>query len=282
MPFMAILTLHCPDRPGIGAKVATCLHENGCNIEESAQFHDKMTNRFFMRVLTSKVDASVVDTFCDQFVGVADSYDMDWHFHDAETPVKTLIMVSQEDHCLHDLLYRIRSGHINMDVVAIVSNHDNCRLLAERYGISFYHMPITPDNKPAQEATLKEIASNANAELIILARYMQILSDDVCKMYHGRMINIHHSFLPGFKGARPYTQAYERGVKMIGATAHFVTKDLDEGPIIAQETLSVTHADTAQDLRNKGRDIEARVLSAAAALYAERRVFLHNGRTVIL
>jgi formyltetrahydrofolate deformylase len=279
---MHILTLHCPDQSGIVAKVATCLHDNGCNIEESAQFHDTLSGHFFMRVVVSETQSGGIQKFEKCFCGYADDYKMTWRLYNAETPVKTLLMVSKADHCLNDILYRVRIKQLNLEITSIVSNHDSCRPLADRYQLPYYHWPVSKDTKANVESKLSDLIEQTDSELIVLARYMQILSSDLCDAYKGRIINIHHSFLPGFKGAKPYAQAYERGVKMIGATAHFATEDLDEGPIIEQETKRITHADTPEKLQAKGRDIESRVLSSAIELYSERRIFLHNGRTVIL
>lgn len=227
-------------------------------------------------------DILALNTLKDHFQDIANHFAMDWNMFAQNEPVRTLLMVSKEDHCLHDLLYRTAARQLNIQVTGIVSNHDTCRNLADHYDITYHHLPITPQTKDEQESVLKSFIAETDTKLIVLARYMQILSSHMCAAYSGRMINIHHSFLPGFKGARPYHQAYKRGVKMIGATAHFVTPDLDEGPIIEQDTLRITHADSADDLRNKGRDIESSVLSAAVKHYADRRVFLHGDRTVIL
>ena len=208
---------------------------------------------------------------------------MTWEICDLERPLKTLIMVSKEDHCLHDLLYRWNTGNLNIDITAIVSNHKTCQKRAENHNVPFHHLPIDKDHsKEAQEKELCNIIEKNDVELVILARYMQILSDRITKEYTGRIINIHHSFLPGFKGAKPYHQAYERGVKIIGATAHFTSEDLDEGPIIEQEIMRINHSFTPKKLQATGRDIESRVLARAVNMFTERRIFLHDGRTVIL
>ncbi len=279
---MYALHLHCKDQPGIVAAVATSLRDCHCNIEESAQFHDALSEQFFMRVVFSPLKDGAENSFKTQFANIAEKFEINWQIHDLSAPIKTLILVSKADHCLNDLLYRWRTGHLNIEITGIVSNHEDHRTLVEERGLSFHHLPINADNKAAQEQALSEIIEDQNAELIILARYMQILSGDMCDKYAGRIINIHHSFLPGFKGARPYHQAYERGVKIIGATAHFATGDLDEGPIIEQETVRITHSDTPKKLQMIGQDTESKVLARAIRLYAERRIFLHGPRTIIL
>lgn len=277
---MYILRLHCPDKPGVVAAVATALSEAHCNIEESAQFNDHLSGRFFMRVVFAPLKEDAKQAFETRFSAIARDFAMDWEITDQNAPVKALILVSKADHCLNDLLYRWRTSHLNIDIKAVVSNHEDSRKLVEERGLEFHYHPVDGDNKKEKE--LCEIIEGGKVELVILARYMQVLSDDFCKAYAGRVINIHHSFLPGFKGAKPYTQAYERGVKIIGATAHFATSDLDEGPIIDQETVRVDHTYTPEKMQNLGRDTEARVLARAIELYTERRVFLHGQRTVIL
>ncbi len=279
---MHILRLQCIDTPGIVAAVATALRDTGCNIEESAQFFEHSSGRFFMRVMFSEVETGAAAKFTRVFAAPAQQFAMDWRVCKAGEPVKTLIMASREDHCLADLLYRWRSKSLAIDPVAIGSNHEIVKDLSAQHDIPFHYLPITPDTKAAQEQKIRDIVQQTGAELIVLARYMQVLSDKFCADYAGRLINIHHSFLPGFKGARPYHQAYDRGVKLIGATAHFVTPDLDEGPIITQEVQQVTHRDTPDMLQQLGRDTESRALARAVRLYAERRVFLHGNRTVIL
>ena len=276
---MYILTLSCPDQPGIVASVSKCLFENGCNIEEAAQFHEEQDNHFFMRIIFS----GDRDAFEVCFTQIAAQFDMDWQIYSGDEALKTLILVSKWDHCLHDLLYRAQAEHLNIGVTAVASNHEVTCDMVERYDIPFHYLPIkNKDDKDAQEQQIKDLIEQSGAELIILARYMQILSGEFCENYAARAINIHHSFLPGFKGARPYHQAHARGVKMIGATAHFVTSDLDEGPIIAQYTRQVDHTHTADKMQMLGRDIERQTLAEAVKLYSERRIFLHNGRTVIL
>ena len=278
-----ILRVDCRDQPGIVAAVASCLQDNNFNIEDASQFSDKLSGRFFMRmVVRPQSDNKTTQNFANSFGDVANDFEMDWDVHPEEENVRALIMVSREDHCLNHLLYKTRTGHLPLDIVAIASNHDNNKPLAERYKLPFHHLPITKETKQAQEAQITDLIEETGAELVVLARYMQILTDDLCSRYAGRIINIHHSFLPGFKGAKPYHQAYERGVKIIGATAHFATHDLDEGPIIEQETARIDHSMDADDMRLLGQDIESRVLTNAIKYYAQRRVFLHGNRTVIL
>lgn len=276
---MFILRLHCTDAPGIVAAVATALARSNCNIEESSQFHDSFSGRFFMRVVWSPLAANAESGFRETFAQIAAGFQMKWSIDSQETPVRALVLVSKDDHCLNDLLYRWRTKHLNIDIAAIASNHGNNSALVESHGLPFHRLPT---EKAAQEKEIAHLAEATGAQLIVLARYMQILSATLCARYEGRIINIHHSFLPGFKGAKPYHQAYERGVKIIGATAHFATEDLDEGPIIAQETVHVDHTLTPLKMQALGRDTESRVLAKAIALYAERRIFLHGKRTIIL
>lgn len=282
MAVMNVLRLQCDDQPGIVAAVAATLSNNQCNIEESAQFHDPASNQFFMRVVFSCPSDSCSISFKERFADNAARYGMDWQLCDLKRPVKTLLLVSKADHCLHDLLYRWRSGHLPIDITGVVSNHATLGPLVAQHDLPFHHLPISAANKADQEKQIAEIIEQTGSELIVLARYMQVLSNHMCSKYAGRIINIHHSFLPGFKGARPYHQAYERGVKIIGATAHFATPDLDEGPIIAQDVIPVSHADGPGDLQAVGQDTESRVLSRAVKLYAQRRIFVHGSRTVIL
>jgi formyltetrahydrofolate deformylase len=276
-----VLRLSCADRPGLVAKVATLLADHGANITDAQQFDDPATGRFFMRVVFVVASGSI-DDMRAAFAPVGAAIEADWAIHDAAELKRVLLMVSKFDHCLGDLLYRRRIGELPMDVVAIVSNHPKTALHTTMIGdIPFHHLPVTRDTKHEQEAALKRIVDETGAELVVLARYMQILSDDLSRFLSGRCINIHHSFLPGFKGAKPYHQAHERGVKMIGATAHYVTADLDEGPIIAQDVEPISHADTPDDLVRKGRDIERRVLAAAVAYHLQDRVLLNGHRTVV-
>lgn len=275
-----VLTLTCDDQPGIVASVATKLAEQGGNITEATQFDDPETGKFFLRIA---FDAEKdIEGFRNAFMADVEQFHMTWNLREANAKRKVLILVSKFDHCADDLLYRSRIGELNMEVVGIVSNHPQDSLnLSAVDGIPYHHLPITKETKPEQEAQIKQIINATGAELIVLARYMQILSDDLSKFLDGRCINIHHSFLPGFKGAKPYHQAYARGVKMIGATAHYVTHDLDEGPIIVQDVESVSHADTPEDLVQKGRDIERRVLAKAVAYHLQDRV-LQNGRKTVV
>ena len=276
-----VLTLDCADQPGITARVTGFLFERGCNILDAQQFRDPVSDRFFMRVAFDPVETSS-DTMREAFDAFAQSFAMDWKIVSQDRPKRVIIMVSKGDHCLVDLLYRWRTGELNIDPVAIVSNHPREAAIRTDIGdIAFHHVPVTPVAKPEAEARLRMIADEAGAELVVLARYMQIFSDEQSAHFAGRCINIHHSFLPGFKGARPYHQAHARGVKIIGATAHFVTADLDEGPIIHQDVERITHADSPADLVRKGRDIERRVLAEAVRLFTSERVLMNGNRTVV-
>lgn len=277
-----ILRLQCADRPGLVAEVANYLAGRGCNIIDAQQFNDQLNDRFFMRVAFVPGADQSLESLRDGFTAVADCAGMEWSLRDQAAPKKVILMVSKWDHCLGDLLYRHRIGELPMDLVAIISNHPRDLLHTSLIGdLPYHHLPVTKDTKPEQEARIKDIVTDTGAELIVLARYMQILSDDLAAFLSGRCINIHHSFLPGFKGARPYHQAHARGVKMIGATAHYVTADLDEGPIIHQDVESISHADVPDELVRKGRDIERRVLSEAVRLHLNDRVFLNDARTVV-
>ena len=278
-----ILTLSCDDRPGIVANVTGLLFENGANILEAQQFDDVETGRFFMRVVFDLEKAEDGEKLSKLFENsAAKKYEMNWRLRPAGQRRKVLLLVSKFDHCLGDLLYRMRIGELNMEAVGIVSNHPkealNLTLLGD---IPYHYFPITKDTKPQQEARIKEVVEATGAELVVLARYMQVLSDDLAGYFEGRCINIHHSFLPGFKGAKPYHQAHARGVKIIGATAHFVTADLDEGPIIVQDVEHISHADTPDDLVRKGRDVERRVLARAVHFYLEDRVLLNGSKTIV-
>ncbi|MGH1456058.1 MAG: formyltetrahydrofolate deformylase [Alphaproteobacteria bacterium] len=279
---MFILRVKCEDRAGIVAAVSTCLSNAECNIEESAQFNDQNSGQFFMRVMFSPITDVAKENFCSNFEKVACGFDMHWDVHDCSDKVRSIIMVSKEDHCLHEILYRWASGNMAIDIAGVVSNHETCRKLVEGHGLPFYYLPTTPDTKEEQEQALRGIIADTGSDLIVLARYMQILSEEFSHDYAGQVINIHHSFLPGFKGARPYDQAYARGVKLIGATAHFATSDLDEGPIIEQETVRISHADDVRKLREIGRDTEKLVLARSINIYTQRRIFLNGSRTVIL
>jgi formyltetrahydrofolate deformylase len=277
-----ILTLSCPDRPGIVAAVATLLASQGCNILESAQYDDVDTGRFFMRVVCQPVvDGVTHEGLKAAFHPVAAQFGMDWKFHDATRRLRVLIMVSKQDHCLNDLLYRYKVGALPMDPVAIVSNHRDSYQLAASYDIPFHHLPVSATTKPAQEAKLWALIEEYGAELVVLARYMQVLSDGLAQKLEGRAINIHHGLLPSFKGAKPYHQAHARGVKLIGATAHYVTGVLDEGPIIEQEVARVEYNMRAEDLVALGRDVECQVLARAVRGHLEHRVFLNGQKTVV-
>ena len=276
-----VLTLSCADRPGITARVTSFLFERGGNILEAQQFNDRSSDAFFMRVEFDPGEASreIIRT---EFAPIAAEHAMDWKLALRDRPRRVLIMVSKFDHCLADLLYRWRIGELPMEPVAIISNHLRAAIEHTHLGdIPFHHLPVTSGEKSAQEAKVRAIAEESGAELVVRARYMQILSDEQAAHFSGRCINIHHSFLPGFKGAKPYHQAYERGVKMIGASAHYVTADLDEGPIIHQDVEPISHADTPDQLVRKGRDIESRVLAEAVRLHLEDRVLLNGQRTVV-
>ena len=276
-----VLTLSCADRPGITARVTSFLFERGGNILEAQQFNDRSSDAFFMRVEFDPGEASR-EMIRTEFAPIAAEHAMDWKLALRDRPRRVLIMVSRFDHCLADLLYRWRIGELPMEPVAIISNHPRAAIEHTHLGdIPFHHLPVTSGEKSAQEAKVRAIAEESGAELVVLARYMQILSDEQAAHFSGRCINIHHSFLPGFKGAKPYHQAYERGVKMIGASAHYVTADLDEGPIIHQDAESIGHADTPDALVRKGRDIESRVLAEAVRLHLEERVLLNGQRTVV-
>ncbi|MEG3164037.1 formyltetrahydrofolate deformylase [Sphingomonas sp. PB2P19] len=283
MTDICTLTLSCDDRPGLVATVATFLATRGGNILDAQQFDDQQTRRFFMRVVFALTDpAWTIDRVRDAFAATGAQHAMDWRLRSAKDRQRVLLLVSKFDHCLGDLLYRRRIGELQMDVVGIVSNHPQIALQTTMIGDTpYHHLPVTRDTKPEQEARIKRIVTDTGADLIVLARYMQILSDDLAGFLAGRCINIHHSFLPGFKGAKPYHQAHERGVKMIGATAHYVTADLDEGPIITQDVEPISHADTAEDLVRKGRDIERRVLAAAVSHHLDDRVLLNGSRTIV-
>lgn len=277
------LTLSCANQSGIVAHVAATLYEAGGNILEAQQYDDLASNRFFMRVEFNVADASSTsESLRAVFTPTAQKYAMQWSLRAKSKFHRVILLVSKFDHCLVDLLYRCKIGELPMQVVGIISNHpqdhSNQQLIGE---IPYYHLPITAETKPQQESQIKSVIEVNRADLIVLARYMQILSNDMSNHLRGRCINIHHSFLPGFKGAKPYTQAFDRGVKMIGATAHYVTDELDEGPIIVQDTEHVSHTDTADDLARKGRDIERRVLSRAVFYHLEDRVLINDKKTVV-
>ena len=275
------LRLSCPDRTGISARVMSFIADRDCNILEAQQFSDQVTNRFFMR-LDVDPRGNDVAALRKGFAEIAANFEMEWDLRDPDWTPKVILMVSAFDHCLGDLLYRVRIGEITMEVPAIISNHPRDKRATTLIGdIPYHHLPITKDTKPAQEAKIRQIVTESGADLVVLARYMQIFSDEMASFLTGRCINIHHSFLPGFKGAKPYHQAYQRGVKMIGATSHYVTDDLDEGPIIAQDVEAIGHTERPEDLVAKGRDVERRVLAKAVRVHLEDRVFLNGERTVV-
>ncbi|MBB2910953.1 formyltetrahydrofolate deformylase [Streptosporangium becharense] len=274
-----VLTLSCPDRPGVVAAVSGLLAGKGCNIIESQQFGDAVTERFFMRVQFSSPlpDAELRAAFA----ALAPELGMDFKLRDASVKPRVLVMVSKFGHCLNDLLYRTRSGLLDIEIVAVVSNHPDMRPLTQSYGIDYHHLPVTPETKAKQEQEVLTLVGHYQADLVVLARYMQVLSEDLCAKLAGNVINIHHSFLPSFKGAKPYHQAYSRGVKLIGATAHYVTPDLDEGPIIEQEVARVNHTHSPEDLAAIGRDVECQVLARAVRWHSEQRVLLDGHKTIV-
>ncbi len=276
-----VLNLTCTDRPGIVAAVTTELAAIGANIAESNQFWDRKSGRFFMRIAFAAGEATSREDVERALKAPIERFDMKTELANLARRPKIIVMVSKFDHAMLHLLYQVKVGWLNADVAAIVSNHEDYRRVAEAEGLAFHCWPVTRDNKPEQEAKLLELVNSSRADLVVLARYMQVLSDDLSKRLFGRVINIHHSFLPSFKGAKPYHQAYDRGVKLIGATAHYVTPDLDEGPIIEQDVERVTHAMSAEDFVAAGRDIESRVLARAVKMHLEHRVMLNGNRTVV-
>ncbi|GBR29332.1 formyltetrahydrofolate deformylase [Gluconobacter kondonii] len=278
-----VLTLSCPNRPGIVAAISGKLAELDANITEAQQFDDRDSTVFFMRIVFEVAqDRTSAQQLREALAVLGNNFSMEWALHDRSVRPKVLLMVSRFDHCLVDLLYRWRIGELPIEPVGIVSNHPRDVFAdLDFYGIPFHHVPVTKETKPAQEAHVLDLLASSGAELVILARYMQVLSNEMAASLSGRCINIHHSFLPGFKGARPYHQAFARGVKLIGATAHYVTLDLDEGPIIEQDVERISHADTPEDLIRKGRDIERRVLARAVRYHIERRTIINGSRTVV-
>ncbi|MFV0409626.1 MAG: formyltetrahydrofolate deformylase [Paracoccus sp. (in: a-proteobacteria)] len=276
-----VLTVACPTRRGIVAAISGFLAAHGCNITDSTQFDDLEAGRFFMRVSFRDEDGHGIEPLHAGFAPIAGEFDMDSAIFDASKRMKVLLMVSSFGHCLNDILYRWRIGALPIEIVGVVSNHLTYQKLVVNHDIPFFQAKVSAQTKPEAEVRLMEIVEETGAELIVLARYMQILSDRLCQKMSGRIINIHHSFLPSFKGANPYKQAYERGVKLIGATAHYVTADLDEGPIIEQDTVRVTHAQSPADYVSLGRDVEAQVLARAIHAHIHHRVFLNGNRTVV-
>ncbi|HSX94356.1 MAG TPA: formyltetrahydrofolate deformylase [Hydrogenophaga sp.] len=275
-----VLTLSCQDRPGIVHAVSGFLFQHGGNIEEAAQYNDHDTGLFFMRVQFACAQLSQAE-LRERLGAFAEPFGMRWGLHPLAQPLRTVLFVSKEGHCLNDLLFRWKSGLLPLDIRAIVSNHRDFYQLAASYNVPFHHIPVTAATKAQAEAKQLEIIRAEGAELVVLARYMQILSNELCRELAGRAINIHHSFLPSFKGAKPYYQAHDRGVKLIGATAHYVTADLDEGPIIEQDVARVDHTDTVEDLTALGRDTESQVLARAVKWHGEHRVLLNGHKTVV-
>ena len=275
------LTVTCQSTRGIVAAIAGYLAENGCNITDSAQFDDAETGRFFMRVSFVHETGCKLAALRQGFAPIAEDLGMTAAFHDESEKMKVVIMVSRFGHCLNDLLYRWRIGALAVDIVAVISNHMDYQKVVVNHDIPFHCIKVTKDNKPLAEGEQMRIVREAGAELVVLARYMQVLSDEMCREMSGRIINIHHSFLPSFKGANPYKQAFERGVKLIGATSHYVTADLDEGPIIEQDIIRVTHAQSPEDYVSLGRDVESQVLARAIHAHIHRRVFLNGNKTVV-
>ncbi len=276
-----ILTLSCPDRTGIVYNVSGLLLKRLGNIIDAQQFGDAETGRFFLRVHFALPEGTTIEPLEKDFEELATQFQMQWNIYDAQRKARLLILVSKQGHCLNDLLFRVHSKQLHAEIVGIVSNHRDFESMAQANGVPFHYLPVTPETKAQQEAQILAIAEQERSDLVVLARYMQILSPELCKALQGRAINIHHSFLPSFKGARPYYQAHARGVKIIGATAHYVTHDLDEGPIIEQDIERVDHAMSAQDLTQVGSDVESLVLSRAVRSHVEHRILLNGSRTVV-
>jgi len=276
-----VLILSCPDRPGIVHDVAGFLTKRAGNILESQQFGDQLTGRFFMRIDFEIPGPAMAEELRVEFAPVAAEYGMEYEMWDAKAPYRTLIMASKHLHCLNDLLFRWSTGTMQIEIPAVVSNHPDAKKLCDLYGLEFHHIPVTPDTKADAEARLMSLIREHGVHVVVLARYMQVLSDDLCRVMAGRIINIHHSFLPSFKGAKPYHQAHVRGVKIIGATAHYVTNDLDEGPIIEQDVDRVKHTHTPEEMVVMGRDVESRVLARAVSWHVQHRVMLDRTRTVV-
>ncbi|GAB3559560.1 formyltetrahydrofolate deformylase [Spelaeicoccus albus] len=278
-----VLTLDCEESPGIVSAVSGFLAGHGCDIIENKQFDDWRARHFFMRVhVASEGGSSDIDTLRKAFEPIGEKFEMRWKLERRDTKPRIVIMVSKSGHCLADLLYRSRIGELSAEIVAVVSNHRNQQELTEWHGVPFHHIPVTKDTKPEAEARLESLLDDLDVELVVLARYMQVLSDELSARLSGKCINIHHSFLPAFKGAKPYHQAYERGVKMVGATAHYITADLDEGPIIAQQVIDVDHTYGPEDLVAIGRDAEVAALTRAVRWHCDGRVFAAGSRTVVL
>ena len=282
-PQQTIFTFHCPDRLGVFAKVSGLFYECGAHINETSSYNDPRTERFFFRcVFDDRVLNVDMAEFTRRIETLATEQDMVYQLRALDKKPRVLVAVSKYDHCLNALLGKWKSGILPVDIVSVMSNHPDCKSIVDWYGVPYYHFPITPHTKPQQEQQILQLIEEQNIDLFVLARYMQILSDDMCNQLEGRAINIHHSFLPGFKGAKPYHQAYERGVKVIGATAHYVNRDLDEGPIIVQEVKPIDHELSIEQMVHMGHDIEATALAQAVRLHAEMRVIMNGQRTVIL
>jgi formyltetrahydrofolate deformylase len=282
VPTENVLILSCPDQRGIVATVTALLFEHGANIEESQQFDDVRTDQFFMRIRFSvEMGGPSAQRWRELFTPVATTYAMDWSIRDAAAPYRALVMVSRFGHCLNDLLFRWKSGALNMDIPAVVSNHRDLEPLVASYGIPFHHVPVTPETKPEAEQVLRRLVAEHDVDLVVLARYMQILSADFIAAMPERVINIHHSFLPAFAGGQPYHAAFTRGVKIIGATSHYVTADLDAGPIIAQDVVAVSHKDSVEDMIRKGRDLEKIVLARAVYAHLQHQILVYENRTVV-
>lgn len=276
-----ILTLSCPDRTGIVYRVTGLLFELGCNIRDAQQFGDEESGRFFLRVHFDMAGGAALEALRERFAALAGEYAMDWQLHDARRRARLLVLVSKQGHCLNDLLFRAHSQQLKVDIAAVASNHADFAALSASYGVPFQHLPVSAENRAQQEQQIIDLVEREQIDLVVLARYMQILSPRLCAALAGRAINIHHSFLPSFKGAQPYHQAHARGVKIIGATAHYVTADLDEGPIIEQDVARVDHAMTPRDLVRLGSDVESLVLARAVRRHVEHRILLNGHRTVV-
>ena len=276
-----VLTVSCKSTRGIVAAISGYLADQNCNIVDSSQFDDLDTGKFFMRVSFISEGGATLDDLVEGFKPISEKFGMVSEIHDATQRMKVLLMVSRFGHCLNDLLYRWKIGALPIEIVGVVSNHFDYQKVVVNHDIPFYHIKVTKENKPQAEAQLMDLVEQTGTELIVLARYMQVLSDNLCKKMSGKIINIHHSFLPSFKGANPYKQAFERGVKLIGATAHYVTADLDEGPIIEQDVARITHAQSAEDYVSIGRDVESQVLARAIHAHIHHRTFINGNRTVV-
>lgn len=276
-----VLTVECKSQTGVVSAVSTFLADRGCNIIDAAQFNDSETDRFFARMTFEALETESLEQLEAEFAPIAARLGIEAGFHPDGQKMKVLVMVSRFGHCLNDLLYRLRVGALPIEIVGVISNHMDFQKLVVNHDIPFHYIKVTKDNKPEAEAAQMRVIEETGAELVVLARYMQVLSDEMCQKMAGRIINIHHSFLPSFKGAKPYQQAFERGVKLIGATAHYVTPDLDEGPIIEQDIVRITHAQSAADFVSLGRDVESQVFARAIHAHAHRRSFLNGEKTVV-